>query len=191
VRDRWFCYLVPRQNDVGLPWWGSIPCNGRHAPRWTEAFGSARCRRLSVSGGWRPGGENGGGRGVRISGSAGRLCCSADVSMVEATDFAKRHDPAHLRSFDGPQVRRVLVERAMGSGAVIVREARGQNATQVPLAENGDIVEALSPHRADGPFHERILPRTVGRREDFIDPHALYSVPELLAVDLVAIAQEI
>jgi hypothetical protein len=129
------------------------------------------------------------GRGVRISGPAGRLCCSADVSM--ATDFTKRHDPAHLRPFDGPQVRRILVERKMGSGAVIVRAVRGQNATQVPLAENGDMVEALSPHRAAEPFHERILPRTVGRREDFIDPHALHSVPELLAVDLVAIAQEI
>jgi len=53
------------------------------------------------------------------------------------------------------------------------------------------MVEAIATHRADEPFHEGILPRTVGRREDFIDPHALYSVPEVLAVDLVAIAEEI
>ena len=63
------------------------------------------------------------GRGVRISGSAGRLRGSTDLSMVEATDFAKRHDPAGSWPFDGPPVGRVLVEREMRSGAVIVRES--------------------------------------------------------------------
>ena len=29
------------------------------------------------------------------SGGAG-LCCGTDISMMEATDFAKRHDPARL-----------------------------------------------------------------------------------------------
>ncbi len=52
------------------------------------------------------------------------------------------------------------------------------------------MVEALASHRADEPLHERILPRAVGRREDF-DPHALHSVPKPLAVDLVTVAQEI
>jgi len=56
------------------------------------------------------------GRGVRISGSAGRLRGSTDLSMVEATDFAKRHDPAGLRPFNGPPVGHVLVEREMRSG---------------------------------------------------------------------------
>jgi len=31
----------------------------------------------------------------------------------------------------------------------------------------------------------------VRRREDFLDPHALHSMPKLLAEDLVAVAQEI
>ena len=48
--------------------------------------------------------ENGSFRGVQISGSAGRLRCSTDVAMVEATDFAKRHDPPGRRPFDGPPV---------------------------------------------------------------------------------------
>jgi len=54
----------------------------------------------------------------------------------------------------------------------------------VPLTEDDDMVEAIAPHRADEPFHEGILPRTVGCREDFLDPQALHSVPEALAVDL-------
>ena len=135
--------------------------------------------------------ENGAGRGVRISGVGRGLRGSTDVSMVEATDFAKRHDPAGLRPFDGPPVGRVLVEREMRACAVIVREIRGQAATQVRLAEHDDMVEALSPHRANEPFRKRILPGTVGRREDFLDAHAACSVPEGLAVDGVAIAEEI
>lgn len=128
---------------------------------------------------------------MRISGAAGGLRCSTNVSMMKATDLAKRYDPARLRPFDGPHVGRVLVEREMGSCTVIVREVRGQNATQVPLPEHDDMVEALAPHRADEPFHERVLSRTVGRCEDFIDVHALHSVPEWLAVDVVAIAEEV
>ena len=69
--------------------------------------------------------ENSTGRGVRIRGLAGRLRCSTDVSMVETTDFAKRHNPAGLRPFDAPPVGRVLVEREMRACAVIVREVRG------------------------------------------------------------------
>ena len=78
--------------------------------------------------------------------------------MVEATDFAKQHDPAGSWPFDGPPVGRVLVEREMRSGAVIVREVHGQDATQVAFAQNDDMIEALTPDRTDEPFHERILP---------------------------------
>jgi hypothetical protein len=46
--------------------------------------------------------EKGAARGVQISEAVGRLCCSPDVSMMEATDFATRYDPARLRPFDGP-----------------------------------------------------------------------------------------
>ncbi len=79
----------------------------------------------------------------------------------------------------------------MRASPVIVREVRGQDASQMPLAENDSMVEALASHRADEPLREGILPRAVGRREDFVDPHALHSVPKPLAVDLVTVAQEI
>ena len=64
--------------------------------------------------------------------------------MVEATDFAKQHDPAGSWPFDGPPVGRVLVEREMRSCAVIVREVCGQDATQVAFAQDDDMIEALT-----------------------------------------------
>jgi hypothetical protein len=65
--------------------------------------------------------------------------------MMEATDFGKRHDPTRLRPFDGPDVWRILVEREMGPGAVIVRNVRSQDATQVWLAQHENMVQTLAP----------------------------------------------
>ena len=35
----------------------------------------------------------------------------ADVAMMQATDFGNLHDPTRLGELDGPDVRRILVER--------------------------------------------------------------------------------
>src|SRR2546427_2092214 len=53
------------------------------------------------------------------------------------------------------------------------------------------MIQTLAPDRTDEALGARILPGAVRRREDFGDPHALHSVPKLLAVDLVTVAQEI
>ena len=74
---------------------------------------------------------------------------------------------------------------------MIVREVRGQSAAQVALAENDDMIQTLTPYRTNQALGEGILPEAVRRREDFLDPHALHAVPKLLAVDLVAVAQEV
>jgi len=111
--------------------------------------------------------------------------------MVEATDFAKRHDPAGSWPFDRPPVGRVLVEREMRSCAVIVREVRGQDATQVAFAQNDDMIEALTPDRADEPFRKRILPRALRCRDHFTDLHARQALPEDVAIDRVPIAEEV
>jgi len=74
----------------------------------------------------------------------------------------------------------------MRAGPVIVREVRGQDASQVPLAENDDMVQALASYGANEALREGILPRAARGREDFLDPHALHSVPKLLTVDPVA-----
>ena len=83
--------------------------------------------------------------------------------MMQATDFGNRHDRAHRRPLDGPDVRRILVEREVSSRAVIVREVAGQDAAEVPLAEHEDMVQTLAPDRTDEPFHEGVLPRAAGR----------------------------
>jgi len=53
------------------------------------------------------------------------------------------------------------------------------------------MIQALAPDRTDQALGERVLPGAVRRREDFLDAHALYSLPKVLAVDPVTVAQEI
>jgi len=59
-----------------------------------------------------------------------------------------------LRGRDEPEVGGVRVEREVGARPVRVPEVRGQDASQVVLAENDDMIEALAPHRADEPLGE-------------------------------------
>ena len=68
--------------------------------------------------------------------------------MMQPTDFGNRHDCAQRRRLDGPPVGRILVERKVerkvGSCAVIIREVAGQDAAQVALVQDEDMIQALA-----------------------------------------------
>jgi hypothetical protein len=105
---------------------------------------------------------------------------------MQATDFGNLHDPARLGEFDGPDVRRILVECEMRASPVIVGEVAGQDAAQVAFAENQNVIQTLAPDRADQPLREGVLPRAVRGRENLTDSHAFHPLPEGVAVDCVA-----
>src|SRR5881409_41055 len=126
---------------------------------------------------------------VRTAGAGLRRL--ADVAVMQATDFGNLHDPARLGELDGPDVRRILVEREMRASPVIVGEVAGQDAAEVPFAENQNVIQTLASDRADESLGERILPGAKRRRQDFIDAHALHALAEGVAGDGVAIAEEI
>src|SRR5437879_7624329 len=105
--------------------------------------------------------------------------------MMPATDFGNLHDPARLGELDGPDVRRILVEREMRASPVIVGEVAGQDAAQVAFAENQNVIQTLTPDGANEPLREGVLPRTVRGREDFTDAHALHALSEHVTVERV------
>ena len=65
----------------------------------------------------------------------------ADVAVMQATDFGNRDDRAERRRLDRPSVGCILVEREVSAGPVIVREIAGQDAAQVPVAKDEDMIE--------------------------------------------------
>ena len=112
----------------------------------------------------------------------------AEVAVVQAANFRKLYDPARRGELDGSEVGRVFLEREVRARLMVIDEVAVQDAAQVPLAEDENVIQALASDRTDQALHERVLPGTVRRGENFLDPHALHSVPKLLAVDLVTIA---
>ena len=107
---------------------------------------------------------------------------------MQATNFGNRDDRAERRWLDRPSVGCILVERQVSASPVIVR---GEDASQVPLAENDDMVQTRAPDRADESLREGILPWAARGRENFTDSHALHTLQEGVTVDCVAVAQEI
>ena len=116
---------------------------------------------------------------------------ASDVAVMQTTDFGDRDDRAALRRLDWATVGGVLVEREMCASLMVVREVADQDAAQVSFTEDEHVIQTLPPDRADEALREGILPWAVRGREDFLDPQALHAAPKRLAVDLVAVVEEI
>jgi hypothetical protein len=123
------------------------------------------------------------GRGDYAARRTYRWCC-----RPTSTNW---HHVSQLRWLDRSFVRRILGEGEVGPSAVVVLEVSGEDASQVALAQDEDMVETLSPDRADEAFREGILPRASGSREDFLNLHAPHTLTEGVAVDGVSVAQEV
>src|SRR2546425_9238184 len=61
----------------------------------------------------------------------------------------------------------------------------------MPFVEDEDMVQTLAPDRADKALREGVLPRAMGRGQDFRDSHAVHPLPERGTVDTVAIVEEV
>src|SRR5439155_16326809 len=109
----------------------------------------------------------------------------------QATDFGDGNDPAEVPPLNWPAVGCILVEREVSARPVVVREVASQGAAQVPFAKDEDVIQTLAPDGADEPLREGILPGAVSRREDFTYAHALHALAERVAVDRVAIVEEV
>ena len=103
---------------------------------------------------------------VSVAGAAaGRgLCGPAAVPMMEAADHGRLDDPALIGTLHRSGLRGVLVEGEVCSGAVVVDEVVAQQATQVGLVQDDDVIEALAAQGADEAFDIGILPRGPRRR---------------------------
>ena len=79
----------------------------------------------------------------------------------------------------------------MGSGFIVIRDVSGKNPPQMILAEDDCMVQTLSAYTAVEPLGVRILPRTVRCCEYLFDAHVLDAPSEPVAIDLVAVTQQV
>jgi hypothetical protein len=170
-----------RELQHGEDWWGGC----RRADVIESSAGVRQdCEGQTVS-------RTGRVRGCDALPPAAGLRGLAQVAVVQAPDFRTLYDLAGRGGLDAPEAGCVLVEREVRARLIVVGEVAGQDSAQVSFTEDEDMIQTLPPDRADQALGERILPGAVGRREDFVNPHALHTFPEGIAVDCVTVAEEI
>ena len=116
---------------------------------------------------------------------------AAFVAVVQSADFGKLHHLAKFGTLRLPLDRSVLVQPQVRSRSMIIAEIVFQDSPQVFPVEHNDVVQTLPADRSDQPLGESILPRTSRGRQHLLDAHALDSLTELVAVDPIAVAQQI
>ena len=111
--------------------------------------------------------------------------------MVQPADHREGDDLPLIGGLALAGLGGVLIEREVGPGSVIVLEGIAQDAPQVLLSENDDVVEAVPPKGTDHALAVRILPRGPRRGENLLDSHRTHSSNEVRAVDLVSVPDDV
>src|SRR5215831_5130926 len=108
----------------------------------TLGLGNVREQALS----WRAGAL----LGERMRNGPASTCVASGgasfVTMVKTADLRDRDQSAQLRRMHFPWFRRVLLERQMRTGRVIVRKIRRQDSAQTGLITNDHVIQAFPPN---------------------------------------------
>jgi len=119
------------------------------------------------------------------------LCSGSFVPIMETTYLWYRDDASVLRRIDGAGIRRVLFQCQMGSGSMVILQEVADNASEMRLAEDDNMVEAFPAQRPDDPFHVRRLPGTSWGNDNFLDVKCLHLILKREAIDSIPISQEV
>ena len=92
--------------------------------------------------------------------------------MVESSDLRELNDPAEFRRLHVSGLRRILAERKMRAGNVVIAKVVAQDFQQVAFIEDDYVIEAFSTDGTDDPFDIWILPRGTWCNENLLDAKA-------------------
>src|SRR5262245_58110153 len=96
---------------------------------------------------------------LRFCGYDKRLGRAPFVAMVQATDLRERDEFAGRGWMYRSALGTILAEREVRSRLVVIPKVRRQDAAQVTLIEDDDVIETLAADRADDAFDVGVLPR--------------------------------
>src|SRR6266446_9692968 len=74
---------------------------------------------------------------------------------------------------------------------MIIAKVTFKNATQMAVAKNDHVIDALTTYASNHPLGVRILPRASWSRPHFPNAHSLNSVLEVLPIDSISITNQI
>ena len=85
----------------------------------------------------------------RVDGRSGRSGGAAFVAMMKSAHFRERDHAPFRRRLHASRRRRVFLQGEMCAGPMIIGDIRGQEPSQMPLAEDDDVVETLAANGSD------------------------------------------
>ncbi len=91
--------------------------------------------------------------------------------MVQAAEFWNLDHAAERGRLDRSADRRIFVERQMRTALFVVLEIILQYPAQPGLMEDNDMIQALPSNRPDQPFNRGVLPRALGRSQEFVNAY--------------------
>src|SRR6266481_3975931 len=91
---------------------------------------------------------------------------------MQATDFWDGDNSSDAAMLNRAGVGAILVERKMSASELVVVDIRGQDAAQMALVEDHDVIQTLAANRTDHALDVRVLPRQAWRRYNLRDPIA-------------------
>src|SRR5207253_872338 len=110
-------------------------------------------------------------------------------TVMEATDLRNGDDCASCRWRHLPRDRRVLVEREMRAGSLVIFHVLCENTCEAGGSEDDHVIEALASDGSDEAFSVRVLPGRPRCREHVGDGHGLCSGAEAGEREIAVVQQ--
>ena len=111
--------------------------------------------------------------------------------MMQSTDLWNLDHRTERGRLGGSADRRIFFERQMRAASFVVIEIAIQDPAQSGAMANNDVIQAFAPNGTDQALRVGVLPRALGRRQDFVNAHPIRQVTELLSINAVAVAQQV
>ncbi len=110
---------------------------------------------------------------------------------LEAADVRKLDDLPARGRLHGAMLWRVHLQGLMDAPPMVEIDVGTENAAQVALVKDNDVVQALSTEGPDHPFGVGILPRTPRCGDHFFHIATAHTPAEDVTVDAIAIANQV
>jgi hypothetical protein len=116
---------------------------------------------------------------------------SGTASLRPVPDLGESDELSKLSLVRRSRIGRVLLEREVSAGAVVVPPVGREGSAEMPLVENEDVVQALSEQRSNESLRVGVLPRGARSDRHLVKAERLNSPVEVRAVDPIAISDQV
>src|SRR6266568_2959147 len=110
---------------------------------------------------------------------------------MQATDLGYSHDGTKRRQLNAPRHRCIPLQGEVRPGLVVVADVFPEDPSEMVLAEDDKVIQALPAYRSDDSLGVGVLPGRLWGGEDLLDTDRPYDPPELVAVGTVPIPQQV